>query len=74
MGTNCSEQVRKCEAYKWRGVWTALTYLIAYLLTPWIRVILEKLTGLQLVKKFLAFYATRELITQFEIDRHLSLS
>jgi hypothetical protein len=28
-----------------------------YLLTPWRRV-LEKLTGLQLVKKFLAFYGT----------------
>ena len=26
-----------------------------YLLTPWSRVLLEKLTGLQLVKKFLAF-------------------
>jgi hypothetical protein len=27
-----------------------------YLLTPWSRVLLEKLTGLQLVKKFSAFY------------------
>ena len=27
-----------------------------YLLTPWCRVLLEKLTGLQLVKKFPAFY------------------
>ena len=26
-----------------------------YLLTPWCRVLLEKLTGLQLVKKFPAF-------------------
>jgi hypothetical protein len=31
-----------------------LTYLLTYLLTPWSRV-LEKLTGLQLVKKFPAF-------------------
>ena len=30
-----------------------------YLLTPWCRVLLEKLTGLQLVKKFPAFYGTR---------------
>src|SRR5215471_6192786 len=30
-----------------------------YLLTPWNRVLLEKLTGLQLVKKFPAFYGTR---------------
>jgi hypothetical protein len=30
-----------------------LTYLLLnYLLTPWSRVLLEKLTGLQLVKKF----------------------
>ena len=27
-------------------------YLGTYLLTPWYRVLLEKLTGLQLVKKF----------------------
>ena len=30
-----------------------------YLLTPWCRVLLEKLTGLQLVKKFPAFHGTR---------------
>jgi hypothetical protein len=29
-----------------------------YLLTPWSRVLLEKLTGFQLLKKFLAFYGT----------------
>ena len=28
------------------------TYLLTYLLTPWCRVLIEKLTGLQLVKKF----------------------
>jgi len=33
-----------------------LTYLLTYLLTPWCRVLLEKLTDLQLVKKFPAFY------------------
>jgi hypothetical protein len=32
--------------------------LLAYLLTPWGRVLLEKLTGLQLVKKLPAFYGT----------------
>jgi hypothetical protein len=31
-------------------------YYYYYLLTPWSRVLLEKLTGLQLVKKFPAFY------------------
>jgi len=35
-----------------------LTYLLTYLLTPWCRVLLEKLTGLQLVKKFPAFHGT----------------
>jgi len=30
----------------------------SYLLTPWCRVLLEKLTGLQLVKKFPAFHGT----------------
>jgi len=32
--------------------------VLTYLLTPWSRVLLEKLTGLQLVKKFPAFYGT----------------
>jgi hypothetical protein len=35
------------------------------LLTPWSRVILEKLTGSQLVKKFPAFYGTRRFITVY---------
>ena len=34
-----------------------------YLLTPWCRVLLEKLTGLQLVKKLPAFHGTRRFIT-----------
>ena len=34
-----------------------------YLLTLWCRVLLEKLTGLQLVKKFPAFHGTRRFIT-----------
>ena len=45
-----------------------------YLLTTWNRVLLEKLTGSHLVKKFPAFYATRRLITVFKSARHLSLS
>ena len=36
-----------------------LYVLPTYLLTPWSRVILEKLASLQLVKKFPAFYGTR---------------
>ena len=51
-----------------------ITYLLTYLLTPWSRVLLEKLTGLQLVKKFPAFYGTQRFTTAFTSDRHLSLS
>ena len=45
-----------------------------YLLTPWCRVLLEKLTGLLLVKKFSAFHGTRRFITALTSVRHLSLS
>jgi hypothetical protein len=37
-------------------------------------VLLEKLTGLQLVKKFPTFYGTRRFIAAFTCARHLSLS
>ena len=50
-----------------------LTYLLT-LFTPCSRVLLEKLTGLQLVKKFPAFYGTRRFITAVTSARHLSLS
>ena len=50
------------------------TYLLSYVLTQWSRVLLEKLTGLQLVKKFPAFYGTRRFITTLTSARHLSLS
>ena len=50
------------------------TYLLTYLLTPWCRVLLENLTGLQLVKKFPAFHGTRRFITALTSVRHLSLS
>jgi len=43
------------------------------LLTPWNRILLEKLTGSPLVKKFPEFYGTRIFITAFTIARHLFL-
>ena len=43
-------------------------------LTPWCRVLLEKLAGSQLVKKFPAFYGSRRFITAFTSFRHPSLS
>jgi len=49
------------------------THLLTYLLTRCSRVLLEKLTGFQLLKKFLAFYGTRMFITAFTSARHLSL-
>ena len=53
-----------------------LTYLLTYSLTHSLHgaVLLEKPTGLQLCKKFLAFYGTGKFITAFTGARHLSLS
>ena len=48
--------------------------LLTYLLTPWCRVLLEKLTGLQLVKKFPAFHRTWRFITTLACVHQLSLS
>jgi hypothetical protein len=45
-----------------------------YLLTPRSRILLEKLAGVQLVKKFPTFYGTRRFITAFTGARHLFLS
>ena len=50
-----------------------MSLLCTYLLTPWCRVLLEKLTGLKLVKKFPAFHGTRMFITALTSVRHLSL-
>jgi len=47
---------------------------VEFLLTPWCRVLLQKLTGLQLVKKFPAFHGSRRFITALTSVRHLSLS
>jgi len=55
------------------------TYIHPYIhthcmLTPCSRVLLEKLTGSQLVKKFHAFYGTQRFIAAFISALHLSLS
>ena len=54
--------------------YVSLILIFTYLLTPWCRVLLEKLTGLQLVKKLPAFHGTRRFITALTSVRHLSLS
>jgi len=45
-----------------------------YLLTPRCGVLLEKLTGLQVVKKFPSFHGIRKFITALTSLRHLFLS
>ena len=52
----------------------ASTDLVHHSITPRCRVLLEKLTGLQLVKKFPAFHGTRKFITSLTSIRQLSLS
>ena len=49
-------------------------YTTSYLLTPWCRVHLEKLTGFQPAKKFPAIHGTRRFITALTSLRHLTLS
>ena len=50
-------------------------HIYTYLLTPWSRVLLQKLTGSQLAKKkFPSFYGTRSFIAVLTSARHLSLS
>jgi hypothetical protein len=71
--------LEKQGAMLWVGVnWLRIKstggVLLTYLLTPWSRVLLEKLTGLQLFKKFPAFYGTRRFLTALTSARHLSLS
>jgi hypothetical protein len=51
----------------------SLCFLI-YLLTPWSRVLPEKLKRPELLKQFPAFYTTRRFITVFTRVRHLSIS
>jgi hypothetical protein len=45
-----------------------------YLLTTWSRELLEKVTGLELVKKFPAFCGTRRFLTALTSTRQVSLS
>jgi len=51
-----------------------LTYLLTYLLTAGSKVLLEKLTGSQLVKISPTFYGTHTFITTFTSARKPSLS
>jgi hypothetical protein len=57
-----------------RRVKTYYTRHIAYLLTPWSRVLLEKLTGFTASQEIPRIYGTRKFITVFASAHHLSLS
>jgi hypothetical protein len=47
---------------------------ITYLLTPWSRVLLEKLTGFEASQEIPPIYGTRKFITVLTSARHLSLA
>ena len=51
-----------------------LSYLLSYLLTPWSRVLLEKLTGSAASQEIPRIFGTRKFITVLTSARHLSLS
>jgi hypothetical protein len=65
----------RCCIYMCCLLWKNIIYITApYLLIPYSRALLEKLTGLQLVKNFPAFYGNRKFITTIKCARNLSLS
>ena len=51
-----------------------ITYLLTYLLSPWSRVLLEKLTGSAASQEIPRIFGTRRFITVFTSALHLSLS
>ena len=71
--TSCRKLFKKLETLTVPSLYIYI-YIYTYLLTPWCRVLLEKLTGLQLVKKIPALYGTPRFITAFTSFRHPSLS
>jgi len=50
------------EKVQYRPITNLSKYLLTYVLTPWSRVLLEKLTGSQIVKQFSAFMETESSI------------
>ena len=68
------ENFGRMDKHETRGSLGESKWELTYLLTPWNTVLLEKLTGSQLVKKRPTFYGTRRSITAFTNVRHLPLS
>jgi len=56
--SRCKQVAESCDENKTPSFIHGDYYLLTYLLTPWCRVPLEQLTGLQLVNKFPAFHGT----------------
>jgi hypothetical protein len=69
--SSLTSRLRHTETY--HKQWSSLLFL-THLLTPWSRVLPEKLKRPKLLKKFPAFYGTRKFITVFTAVQHLSLS
>ena len=65
---------RRWVSYLWYWRQMLVKTILTYWLTPWRIFLLEKLIGLQLVKKFPAFHGNRRFITALTSVRHLSLS
>ena len=69
----CPKIAKQIKNFCEEAIETFFTYLPTYLPTPWRSILLKKLTGSQLVKKFPAFYGTRRFITAFTSARQLFL-
>jgi len=59
---------------RYDGYMMMMIMIIIIILTPRSTILLEKLTGSQLVKKFPSFYAIRKLISALTSACHLSFS
>jgi len=66
--------LRKCSIAVPRINYTQFLVTTNKIYTQWRKDLLEKLTGLQLVKKFPTFYGTRKFITAITIAHNLSLT
>ena len=69
-----SEMEPQFRGFRTRRLFNILSMLLTYLLTPKSRVLLEKLTGFQPVKKFPAFHGSPRFIAAFISTHQLSLS
>ena len=70
---SCADCLEIWEPQPLGTLWASTGLQWDYLLTPWC-IVLEQLTGLQLVKKFPVFHGTRRFITALTSVRHVSLS